>query len=138
MVKLGSSAIIRAHIFIHMCVKILKEFPAFLFRKKDFQINLYGCVSKRTENFKKITCLKFYSNCLVDTRIHVKCWPSSETQSIYTIFLDFNMFLYEKFLINKFLLRLRVTFFVEPGPYELYDFAVTTRSTARPCQVRCP
>lgn len=75
---------------------------------------------------------------ILDTGINVKCWPLSETQLIYTIFLDFNIFLSEKFLINKFLLRLRVTFVVEPRPYELYDFAITTRSAARPCQVQCP
>jgi hypothetical protein len=61
----------------------------------------------------------------------------SDTQSLYTIFLDFNMFLSEKFLIKRFLLRLRVTFVVEPRPYELCDFAITTRSTARPYKVQC-
>jgi len=84
-----------------------------------------------------MTCLKFCSNCLLDIGMHVKCWPLSETQSIYTTFLDFNIFLHEKFLINKFLFRLRVTFVVGLGPYELYDIAITTRSTARPCQVQC-
>ena len=46
------------YICVCVCVKLLKEFPAFLFRKEDFQINLYGCVSKMTENLKKCNVFK--------------------------------------------------------------------------------